>query len=223
MKVYNKQSNSKMRRPIVKTEIIDLMRSRQRQLIGELAELQAFARENNIPIIPHETVVYFQFLLSVLKPKKILEIGTAIGFSTSLIAECVPTATITTIERYEEMLIYARKNLKNYNNIQLIEGDAADILPKLEEKYDFIFMDSAKTQYIKFLSQLLSKLTDDGVLIIDDVFQAGDVVLERKDIPRRERNIIKALNHLFDETLDNSKLLTTLVPLGDGLLHIKKI
>lgn len=223
MEAYNEQSNPMMRRPIVNPRIVELMRSRQRQLTGQLAEIQNFAREQNIPVIPHETVVYFQFLLSIIKPTRVLEIGTAIGFSTLLIANEVPNAHITTIERYEEMLRYARENLKEHPNIQLIEGDASTILPKLNERYDFVFMDSAKTQYIKFFPQILSMLTNEGVLVIDDVFQAGDVTCALSEVPRRERNIIKALNKLFDATLDESKLITSLVPLGDGLLLVKKV
>ena len=211
-----------MRRPVVKPEIVELMRERQRQLTGDLKVLQDFAKENNVPVIPHETVVYFQFLLSVLKPKKILEIGTAIGFSTRLFAESCPDALITTLERHEEMLVQARKNLKEFDNVKLLEGDAAELLPQLTGNFDFIFMDSAKTQYVKFLPELLRLLSAEGVIVIDDVFQGGDVMRELTDLPRRERNIIKGLNKLFDATLDNPELQTSLVPLGDGLLMIKK-
>lgn len=211
-----------MRRPVVLPELVAFMRERQAQLTGELAQLQAFARAQNIPVIPHETVVYFQFLLGLLRPKKILEVGTAIGFSTLLLADSCPNAEITTLERYEEMLIFARKNLSARKNIHLIEGEAAETLEQLTEPFDFIFMDSAKTQYVKFLPRLLALLSADGVLIIDDVFQAGDILQALTEIPRRERNIIKGLNALFDAVFDNPHLQATLVPLGDGLLMIRK-
>ncbi|MDR2977024.1 MAG: O-methyltransferase [Streptococcaceae bacterium] len=225
LETYAGRANPMMHRPIVKEEVLDFMRTRQDQLTGFLAEIQQFAANNNIPVIPQETVVYFQFMLSSLLPEKILEIGTAIGFSTLLFAETCPKARITTVERYEEMLSIARTNFAEYDQrdqIQLIEGDAAEILPKLtEQRYDFIFMDSAKTQYVKFLPYLLNNLSENGILVIDDVFQAGDITKSLKELPRRQRNITKGLNSLFDAVYADEKLQTMLLPLGDGLLLIK--
>ena len=224
LETYAGGANPMMRRPIVKTEIAEFMRQRQAQLTDPLAEIQNFAAANNIPVIPHETVVYFQFMLSSLGPQRILEIGTAIGFSTLLFAEILPRAEITTIERYEEMLVFARENFQKYDKnqqIHLLEGDAAEILPQLTEKFDFIFMDSGKTQYIKFLPLLLPRLTETGILAIDDVFQAGDILKAPESLPRRQRNINKGLNKLFDAVYANEKLQTSLLPLGDGLLLIK--
>ena len=92
---YSKNANHNMRRPVVKEEIVDLMRQRQKQVTGSLKELEDFARKENIPIIPHETVAYFRFLMETMQPKNILEIGTAIGFSALLMAEHAPKAKIT--------------------------------------------------------------------------------------------------------------------------------
>ncbi|MDR0199059.1 MAG: O-methyltransferase [Streptococcaceae bacterium] len=222
--VYPKAANPMMRRPVVAPPLVDFMRDRQRALTGETKALQDFANAHNIPVIPHETVAFFRVLLASLKPQNILEIGTAIGFSTRLMAEICPDAQITTLERYEEMLNYARPNLAAYKEqITLLEGDAKDILPTLPEaSYDFVFMDSAKTQYVRFLPELLRLMTQDALLVIDDVFQAGDVLKRPEDLPRRERNIVKGLNKLFDATLDVPELTTSLLPLGDGLLLIRK-
>ena len=124
-----------MNRPVVKAELVEWMRSSQTQVTGELAEVLNFAKENNIPVIPHETVLYFQMLLSLLKPKRILEIGTAIGFSALVMAQEVPEAEIVTIDRNPEMIELAKKNLTKYdhrNQIQLKEGDAADVLQELK-------------------------------------------------------------------------------------------
>lgn len=223
--VYDKHSNIMMRRPIVKKEVVDFMRNEQNQLSGSLKILQEFAAEYNVPIIPHETIVYFQMMLSLLKPKRILEIGTAIGFSSLLFAEICPDAEIITLERYEEMIKLAEPNLKKYDSrkqIKMLEGDAAEILPTLEgEKFDFIFMDSAKTQYIKFLPYLINNLSGDGLLVIDDVLQAGDIFRPLKGTPRRQHNILKALNKLFEVVYSDEKLQSSLVPLGDGILLIK--
>ena len=100
-----------MRRPVVKEEIVDFMRTRQKRVSGSLEELENFAHEENIPIIPHETVAYFRFLLETLQPEKILEIGTAIGFSALLMAEHAPHAQITTIDRNPEMIAFAKAGL----------------------------------------------------------------------------------------------------------------
>ncbi|MDR0299056.1 MAG: O-methyltransferase [Streptococcaceae bacterium] len=225
--VYDNHSNPMMRRPIVKEEVVSFMRNEQEQLTGKLKELQDFAVEHNVPIIPHETIVYFQLMLSLLKPKRILEIGTAIGFSALLFSEICPEAEIVTLERFEEMLKYARPNFEKYDErkqIKLIEGEAAEVLPSLasnEEKFDFIFMDSAKTQYIKFLPYLIDNLSESGLLAIDDVLQAGDIFRPFKETPRRQHNILKALNKLFETVHNDKKLESSLVPLGDGLLLIK--
>lgn len=162
VKSYNEYSNHNMRRPIVKPEIVGLMRGEQKALTGFLAEVETFAHAENIPVIPHETVVYFQFLLQALQPKKILEVGTAIGFSALLMAQASPDAKITTIERNPEMAALARENLAKYDTaqqIEVIEGDAIDVLSALPDGYDFAFMDSAKSKYIVFLPEILKRLS----------------------------------------------------------------
>ncbi|PCS09679.1 O-methyltransferase [Lactococcus raffinolactis] len=214
-----------MRRPIVKPEIVGLMRGEQKALTGFLAEVETFAHAENIPVIPHETVVYFQFLLQALQPKKILEVGTAIGFSALLMAQASPDAKITTIERNPEMAALARENLAKYDTaqqIEVIEGDAIDVLSALPDGYDFAFMDSAKSKYIVFLPEILKRLSVGGVVVIDDVFQGGDVAKPIEEVKRNQRGIYRGLHKLFDATLTHPDLTATLVPLGDGLLMIRK-
>ena len=222
---YSKNANHNMRRPVVKDEIVDFMRTRQKPVAGALEELEAFARKENIPIIPHETVAYFRLLLQALQPKKILEIGTAIGFSALLMAENAPDAQITTIDRIEEMIGFAKENLAKYDQrkqITLLEGDAVDVLQDLTETYDFVFMDSAKSKYVVFLPQVLKRLNPGGLILIDDVFQGGDVAKPFEDIKRGQRAIYRGLHSLFDATLDSPDLTASLLPLGDGLLMIRK-
>ena len=222
---YSKNANHNMRRPVVKDEIVDFMRTRQKPVAGALEELEAFARKENIPIIPHETVAYFRLLLQALQPKKILEIGTAIGFSALLMAENAPDAQITTIDRNEEMIGFAKENLAKYDQrkqITLLEGDAVDVLQDLTETYDFVFMDSAKSKYVVFLPEVLKRLASGGIIIIDDVFQGGDIVKDIKEVRRGQRTIYRGLHQLFDKTLDQPDLTATLLPLGDGILMIRK-
>lgn len=214
-----------MRRPIVKEEIVDFMRTRQKQVSGSLKELETFAHAENIPIIPHETVAYFRFLLETLQPEKILEIGTAIGFSALLMAEHAPQAQITTIDRNLEMIALSKANFAKFDKrkqITLLEGDAMDILPSLKDCYDFVFMDSAKSKYVVFLPEVLKRLASGGIIIIDDVFQGGDIAKDIKEVRRGQRTIYRELHQLFDKTLNQPKLTATLLPLGDGILMIRK-
>ena len=214
-----------MRRPVVKHEIVEFMRHRQKQVTGSLKELENFARKENIPIIPHETVAYFRFLMETIQPKNILEIGTAIGFSALLMAEHSPKSKITTIDRNPEMIGFAKENFAKFDSrkqITLLEGDAVDVLSTLTETYDFVFMDSAKSKYIIFLPEILKHLEVGGVVVLDDIFQGGDIARDIMEVRRGQRTIYRGLQRLFDATLDNSGLTATLVPLGDGILMLRK-
>lgn len=142
---------------------------------GDLGELENTANELGIPIIPHETAVFLDFIVGLYQPKNILEIGTAVGFSASLMATASPQAKVTTIDRYELMYSRAKANFERLglaDRITQLEGDAADILPTLEQgKYDFLFMDSAKAKYIEFFPYCMDVLEVGGVLMVDDIFQ----------------------------------------------------
>ena len=222
---YSKNANHNMRRPVVKEEIVSFMRERQAPVTDALKELEEFARRENIPIIPHETVAFFRLFLQTMKPKSILEIGTAIGFSALLMAEQVPDARITTIDRNEEMIGFAKENFARFdqrNQITLLEGDAVDLLEHIEQRFDLIFMDSAKSKYIVFLPEVLKRLEVGGVVILDDIFQGGDVARDIMEVRRGQRTIYRGLQRLFDATLDHPSLTTSLIPLGDGILMIRK-
>ena len=222
---YSKNANHNMRRPVVKDEIVEFMRHRQEQVTGSLKELENFARKENIPIIPHETVAYFRFLMGTIQPKNILEIGTAIGFSALLMANHAPNAKITTIDRNPEMIGFAKENFAKFDNrqqITLLEGDAVDVLSILTETYDFVFMDSAKSKYIIFLPEILKHLEVGGVVVLDDIFQGGDIAKDIMEVRRGQRTIYRGLQRLFDATLNNPGLTASLVPLGDGILMLRK-
>ena len=225
VKSYSKNANHNMRRPVVKHEIVEFMRHRQKQVTGSLKELENFARKENIPIIPHETVAYFRFLMEIIQPKNILEIGTAIGFSALLMAEHSPKSKITTIDRNPEMIGFAKENFAKFDSrkqITLLEGDAVDVLSTLTETYDFVFMDSAKSKYIVFLPEILKHLEVGGVVVLDDIFQGGDIARDIMEVRRGQRTIYRGLQRLFDATLDNPSLTASLVPLGDGILMLRK-
>lgn len=222
---YSKNANHNMRRPVVKEEIVSFMRERQAPVTDALKELEEFAHRENIPIIPHETVAFFRLFLQTMQPKSILEIGTAIGFSALLMAEQVPDAKIMTIDRNEEMIGFAKENFARFDQrkqITLLEGDAVDLLEHIEQRFDLIFMDSAKSKYIVFLPEVLKRLEVGGVVILDDIFQGGDVARDIMEVRRGQRTIYRGLQRLFDATLDHPGLTASLIPLGDGVLMIRK-
>ena len=218
--------NEMMYRPIINEDILHYLRTEQKQLTGALGELEELAHENGVPVIPHETVVFLQFLLKQKQPKNVLEIGTAIGFSASLMAETLgKDAKITTIDRFPVMIEKAKANFTKLgleDQVTLLEGDAADLLSTLEGPYDFIFMDSAKSKYITFLPDCLRLLSDDGVLMVEDIFQAGTVLQPIEEIPRKNRSIHRHLNEFLEEVTKSPELTSTLLPLGDGVALLSK-
>lgn len=219
--------NEMMDRPVIDKEVRDYLRSSQKQLSGTLGEIEKWANDRRVPIIPHETVTFFRWLLPLLKPKEILEIGTAIGFSAGLMVQSAGTDShVTTIERNPDMIEKARKNFKNMEiekNITLLEGQASEWLEKIEdESADFIFMDSAKAKYYDFFPHCYRILKTGGVMAIDDVLQGGTILDDDADVPRRRRKIHRKLNDFLDIVLDHPAFDSTIVPLGDGLLLITK-
>lgn len=218
--------NEMMHRPVVKPELVDYMRTAQKSLSGKLDIIEKNANKRGVPIIPHETVVFMRFLLGQVKPQQILEVGTAIGFSASLMAQYVgDKGHVTTIDRFDKMIAEAKETfqfLELEDKITLLEGQAADILPTLKGSYDFIFMDSAKSKYIEFLPDCLRLLKKKGVLMVDDVFQGGTILQDEKEIPRGKRGIHKKLNQFLDIVNQHPDLTSSLVPLGDGVMLITK-
>jgi predicted O-methyltransferase YrrM len=218
--------NEMMHRPVVKQELVDFMRNKQKKLAGELGAVEAEAHQAGVPIIPHETVVFLQFFLGQIKPKQILEIGAAIGFSSSLMAQYVGAdGHVTTIDRFDVMIEKAKKTYERLaltEKVTLLEGQAAEILPTLSGPYDFIFMDSAKAKYIEFLPECLRLMPVGGVLMVDDVFQAGTILDPIETIPKKNRSIHRKLNEFLAVVMEHPDLTSTLLPLGDGVIMITK-
>lgn len=218
--------NEMMHRPVVKEELLDFMRTQQKKLPGELGKLEEEAHVAEVPVIPHETVVFLKFLLGQLQPERILEIGAAIGFSSSVMATTIgENAHVTTIDRFDVMIEKAKKNYERLgltDKVTLLEGQAADILPELSGPYDFIFMDSAKSKYIEFLPECLRLLRKGGVLMVDDIFQGGTILLPDEKIPRGKRAIHRKLNEFLRVVMDHPDLTSTILPLGDGVILMTK-
>lgn len=192
-----------------------------------LNEIEKFAIETEVPIIRKEMQNFLRFLLTMKKPMKILEVGTAIGFSALLMSEYAPDGCqITTIEKYEPRIPIARENFKKAGKescITLLEGDATDILKELDDSFDMIFMDAAKGQYIHFMPDILRLLAEDGLLISDNVLQDGDVIESRYAVVRRNRTIHGRMREYLYELTHHPELETCILPVGDGItLSVKK-
>ncbi len=192
-----------------------------------LDEIEKYALETQVPIIRKSMQSLLKFLLASAKPKNILEVGTAIGFSALLMSEYAPAdCHITTIEKYEKRIPIAKENFKRTgrdDRITLLEGDAADWLKKLEGPYDLIFMDAAKGQYIHFLPDLLRLLPAGALLVSDNVLQDGDVVESRFAVTRRNRTIHARMREYLYELKHHPQLETVILPVGDGVtLSVKK-
>lgn len=187
--------------------------------ILDLIEKEAI--DSYVPIIRKEMQTFLKMLLSLKKPARILEVGTAVGFSAILMAEYDPVkAHITTIENYEKRIPIARENFRRAGKeeqITLLPGDAAEVLKTLEEPFDFIFMDAAKGQYINFMPDILRLLAKDGVLVSDNVLQDGDIIESRFVVTRRNRTIHKRMREYLYELTHHEELVTAVLPVGDGI------
>ena len=186
-----------------------------------LDELEKYARETQVPVIRKPMQSLLKFLLVLSKPKHILEVGTAVGFSALLMSEYAPEdCHITTIEKYEKRIPVAKENFRKAgreNRISLLEGDAAEILKTLEGPYDLIFMDAAKGQYIHFLPDILRLLSAGGLLVSDNVLQDGDIIESRFAVTRRNRTIHARMRDYLYELKHHPELETVILPVGDGV------
>ena len=185
-----------------------------------LETIEREALETFVPIIRKEMQSFLKVMLAIKKPKRILEVGTAVGFSALLMMANTPEdCTITTIEKYEKRIPVAKANFAASgmgHRITFLEGDAMEEMQKLDEPYDMIFMDAAKGQYIHFLPEALRLLKTGGVLISDNVLQDGDIIESHYAVERRNRTIYKRMREYLYVLKHTEGLLTSIVAVGDG-------
>lgn len=212
---------------IVEERLVTYINSLDRGNTELLDEIEAEAVRDYVPIIRKEMQSFLKMMLQLHQPRRILEVGTAVGFSAILMAEYNPKpCEITTIENYEKRIPIARENFKRAGKqdmIELLEGDATQVLKTLQEPFDFIFMDAAKGQYLNFLPDILRLLSPGGILISDNVLQDGDIVESRFAVTRRNRTIHKRMREYLYELTHHEELVTTVLPVGDGItVSVKK-
>lgn len=211
---------------IVDERIVTFINSLETENCKILEEIEAEALETDVPIIRKEMQSFLSVLLKMSKPMRVLEVGTAVGFSALLMSESVSEeCKITTIEKYEKRIPIARENFKRMGKeeqITLLEGDALEVLRSLEEPFDFIFMDAAKAQYIYYMPEVLRLLNEGGILVSDNVLQDGDIIESRFAVERRNRTIHSRMREYLYALKHEESLTTTIIPLGDGVaLSIK--
>ena len=192
-----------------------------------LDAIEQEALDSYVPIIRKSMQSFLKLLLAMKKPKRILEVGTAVGFSSIFMAEYNPVpCEIVTIENYEKRVPIARENFKRAGKeqqITLIEGDATEVLKTLEEPFDLIFMDAAKGQYINYYPHVYRLLSEGGLLISDNVLQEGQIVQSKYGVTRRNRTIHERMREYIYMLTHDENMVTSVVPIGDGItLSVKK-
>lgn len=215
---------------IVEPRLVEYLNSLETELPEHLKRLEEYAIAHEVPIIRKEAQSFLRLLLEVKQPKRILEVGTAIGFSASLLCEYMPEdCRLTTIEKVPMRIVEAEKNLaalKRSKDVTFLTGDAEEVLRELMEKgeqYDFIFMDAAKGQYMSFLKSILPMLKKGAILITDNVLQEGSIIESKYSITRRDRTIHMRMREYLYELKHNDALTTSIVAVGDGMaLSVKR-
>lgn len=195
-----------------------------------IVELEKEALRDEVPVIRRATGDLLRYLLRVGRPEHVLEVGTAVGYSALFMKECLPPESqITTIEKVEMRLVRARENLKKYDpegRIHLVEGDAAEALRELVQKgkrYEFIFLDAAKGQYLKFLPDIMRLLTVGGTLVSDNILHDCDILESRYAVTRRDRTIHSRMREYLYTITHMEGLETICLSLGDGVAVSTKV
>lgn len=192
-----------------------------------LDRVETEARREDVPIIRKETSAFLKMLVAAKRPERILEVGTAVGYSALLMCRVMPeNCRITTIEKFPPRIAAAKANFREAGEeerISLLEGDAGEILKGLTGPYDFIFMDAAKGQYIHFLPEVLRLLKKGGLLVSDNVLQDGDIIESRFAVTRRNRTIYSRMRDYLWQLKHMKEFETAVLTVGDGVTISTKL
>jgi len=209
----------------MKQEYLDSLIPKRSEFLENL-RYKSSLEESYAPIVQKSTEQLIVTLLKTIKPKRVLEIGTAVGYSAILMADNLPhDSSIITIERYKKHADIAVDNIfaSGYEKkIKVIEGEAAEVLHWLDGGFDFIFLDAAKGQYIEFLPDILRLLNTGGVLLSDNILYHGMIEDEEK-VERRKITIVKRLHMYLEEIMRSPLLTTSIIPIGDGVALSVKV
>ncbi len=205
---------------IIESYVEDYIRKVIPKNEGLLLEMEEYASQNHVPIVHPEVAQFLKVLINIKKPKKILEIGTAIGYSAILMTTAMGESGQTlTIERREDMINIAQQNIDENGlskRIKIIQGDAEEVLPNIKDSFDFIFLDAAKGQYLEFFPYCISNLAYNGIIVSDNVLFKGMVASDELVI-RRKKTIVKRMREYLDYICNNENLESSIIPIGDGV------
>jgi len=209
---------------IVHPYITEYLREVVNENDGILKELEEYAKENSVPIVQPETAQFLKTLVRMVNPKRILEVGCAIGYSAILMAE-ETEGTVTTLECNPDMVTIARENIKKSgleDRIHVIQSDAREYFQTLTGEYDMIFLDGPKAHYIHMLNDCVRLLKKGGILVADNVLYKG-MTADEEHVVRRKITIVKRLKHFISAQMQRPDLRAVLLPLGDGVTVAVKI
>lgn len=211
---------------IVNTSVENYIREILSESKGLIYEIENYAKENSVPIIHKEVAELLKVILKVHKPKKILEIGCAIGYSSIFFVNTLDGETeVITTERNPIMLEQAYKNIEKsgfLNKIKILEGNAEDTLKNLDEKFDMVFIDAAKGQYKLFFDLVYDNVNIGGIIVSDNILYKG-MIADDEYVVKRKKTIVKRMREYLDFICNNNELDTSIIPIGDGLaISIKK-
>lgn len=191
----------------------------------KIQKIRNSAFERRIPVADDETLNFLLCAVSAIKPKKILELGTAIGASAIAMLTLLPETRLTTVEKHPDFYDEAKKNFKSFgvsNRVNAIFGDAGEVIECIDTKFDFIFLDSAKAQYVKYLPRLKQLLNKGGVLLADDVLLYGWVNGEA-ETPKKRRMLVQHIAEYIQAATTDPELITSVINVGDGVALSVKI
>lgn len=203
---------------IVHDYIDEYIEKTQGKNIEMFEELRKYAESNHIYIVKRQVEQFLITMIKILKPKKILELGTAIGYS-ALLFHKFSGASVTTIERNQEVYETAKENIEKKGakeHISCLLGEVDEILPKIDEKFDLIFIDAAKSHYKSYFDECIKKLSQGGIIITDDVLYMGMTASDEL-ATKKHCTITRNLREFLDYICNDSRFTTTILPIGDGV------
>lgn len=212
---------------IVDSNVENYIRSLSSTKDSRLLKLERFAKENHVPIIEAEVAKFLNVIVSLQKPKKILELGTAIGYSSINMKIAYEDAKITTLEKNSKMVEIAQNNIMDFDfsdSIDVVQCDAYEYLLECDEKFDMIFIDAAKGQYLKYFKESMNLINNHGVIVCDNVLFKG-MVCDEEALTKRHRKItiVKRLNEFLEYISNLEEYKTSIIPIDDGMSISYKI
>lgn len=205
---------------IVNNLVEEYIRKTLEKSTGIIRDMEIYAEQNSVPIIHKEVAEFLKVLLKIHKPKRILEIGCAIGYSSIFFTTVLENnVEIITTERNPLMIEKARENISIAgleDKIKLLEGDAEETIKLLEGKFDMIFIDAAKGQYKLFFDLVIDKLKNGGIIVSDNILYKG-MIASDEYVVKRKKTIVKRMRDYLDYICKTEYLNTSIIPIGDGV------